>query len=379
MLLNEAPFLMTHDAASGYLGHGLVDAWTRTQEGGFKEQLSCGARALDARPKLDVDLGLVWHHGGVTIPMPFNDSIADVIEWCAGHPEDLVLLAVWDCVGDGCMHAATAALAALGVPMVSDCSDLRGMTLEQAETAAQLDGGGKLLALVGDTNPDGVACAYGNYNVSVTCSGFVEDLLLPSSSNSSQSLPSSAAAAATVAAVAAAAAPQEGRLVPLLEQCLREARVADPSTPAATLTGLQLEALTACGEGLRQSYDGETLRGLRDRTTYRCYQSDPSHTIPFSTMFSYLDAVAAQAPREDGQLVQMQALWQETAVTVVLGSLELSSLVRDERRSDLNAAIVAALQQGRWGWVNLLEVNNVCHNGPALLRALQGAATHEER
>ena len=65
--VNQAPFIMAHDTASGYLGDGLVNSWTKTQSVGMKEQLNCGARVFDARPKLDDSKGLVWHHGDVTV------------------------------------------------------------------------------------------------------------------------------------------------------------------------------------------------------------------------------------------------------------------------------------------------------------------------
>ena len=66
-LFNSVPMIMAHDAASGYLGGGLINAWTKTQSAGMREQLDCGARVFDARPELDEDKGLVWHHGDVTI------------------------------------------------------------------------------------------------------------------------------------------------------------------------------------------------------------------------------------------------------------------------------------------------------------------------
>jgi len=48
--LAMVPMIMTHDAASGYLGAGLVNKWTKTQTAGLAQQLACGARAFDARP-----------------------------------------------------------------------------------------------------------------------------------------------------------------------------------------------------------------------------------------------------------------------------------------------------------------------------------------
>ena len=56
-LLIHTPFILTHDAATGYLdsSSGLpekeVAKWAQTQAGNFSRQLECGARAFDVRPK----------------------------------------------------------------------------------------------------------------------------------------------------------------------------------------------------------------------------------------------------------------------------------------------------------------------------------------
>jgi hypothetical protein len=49
---NQYPFLMPHDAATGYLSAGLnpIHMWAKTQSGGFRQQAACGARAWDIRP-----------------------------------------------------------------------------------------------------------------------------------------------------------------------------------------------------------------------------------------------------------------------------------------------------------------------------------------
>ena len=67
----------------------------------------------------------------------------------------------------------------------------------------------------------------------------------------------------------------------------------------------------------------------------------------------------------------MQAIWQETAASVVLGTLHRSSLVLDEQRSGLNARLAAAIDAGEWSRVGLLEVNDVCDNGTEISAALR--------
>ena len=76
-LLTHVPMIMTHDAGSGYLGKGLVNRWTQTQSVGLGEQLQCGARAIDARPKRQGNK-TIWHHGGVGVDYAFSQSLTDV-------------------------------------------------------------------------------------------------------------------------------------------------------------------------------------------------------------------------------------------------------------------------------------------------------------
>lgn len=53
VMFNEAPSLMAHDAATGYLDTSSWDPvlrYAKTQSTGFTGQLECGARAFDLRP-----------------------------------------------------------------------------------------------------------------------------------------------------------------------------------------------------------------------------------------------------------------------------------------------------------------------------------------
>ena len=89
--LTRTPFLLAHDAASGYLGDSLVDRWAKTQSGGLRQQLDCGIRAFDARPLKTAD-DLVWHHGKVRISYPFARTLTDIVAWAEEHPSELILL-----------------------------------------------------------------------------------------------------------------------------------------------------------------------------------------------------------------------------------------------------------------------------------------------
>ena len=88
-------------------------------------------------------------------------------------------------------------------------------------------------------------------------------------------------------------------------------------------------------------------------------------------MFSMLDGVNKKGPPADGLLWQMQALWQEAADSVVIGTLKGSSLLKDEVESGLNGLLAEWMLNGSWPTANFLEVNNVCDQGPALLAAIR--------
>ena len=130
----------------------------------------------------------------------------------------------------------------------------------------------------------------------------------------------------------------------------------------------------------------EEVSGVSEsEVVYRCYDGDPRQGYPLDRLFDYLDATSLTMPPTDDptaplspdgtgrQLWQMQALWQETAESVVLGTLRRSSLLDDEIRSGLNAKLAAAVSSGRWqgSGISLLEVNNVCDGGAQLYGALK--------
>ena len=166
--LTHAPFILTHDAGSGYLPGGLVNGWTKTQSQGLAGQLECGARAFDARPLNDPDKGLIWHHGGVAVDYSFNQSIADIKTWCARNPDELVLMTVWDCEGKGCMEAVGAAALAQNVSNVQDCRAIQ-TTYGQAKAMGKLRTGGSFLIITGPPTPNAVACAITKYESSLAC------------------------------------------------------------------------------------------------------------------------------------------------------------------------------------------------------------------
>ena len=77
-------------------------------------------------------------------------------------------------------------------------------------------------------------------------------------------------------------------------------------------------------------------------------------------------------PPSDGSLYTAQALWEETAESIAVGTLHFSSLLKDESKSQLNSLLVERITSGVWNVskINMVEINNVCDGGVALKQVL---------
>eukprot|EP00754_Rhynchopus_humris_P038136 Rhum_TRINITY_DN20808_c0_g1::Rhum_TRINITY_DN20808_c0_g1_i1::g.172225::m.172225 len=165
LLLKEAPYLMAHDAATGYL-YGrkvsivqkIIDNWAVTQTGNFTEQLNCGANSFDVRPYVDTATNNVYlHHGKIDVKVPLASVVDEVTAWAHAQPASTppVLLVMAECGGTNCTQRVRAILKTAGVAAV-ECSEMPTLTYAAALKR------GKVLGF-----PDG--CTSDNYEVSVTC------------------------------------------------------------------------------------------------------------------------------------------------------------------------------------------------------------------
>ena len=168
-VLNEFPMIMVHDAATTYLlAGGIISQkvydFTKTQPtGGATELLRCGARAFDWRPQLKGG-ALQMHHGPILIEHSMSDAVDEMTSWCASSDE-LVVLGITDCDGgDACVAAVKALLTSKNISYVTDCGELKGLTVAAAKERALLPAGGHLLATFD--------CWQQNYNASIACRGF---------------------------------------------------------------------------------------------------------------------------------------------------------------------------------------------------------------
>lgn len=164
LLLSSASFLMSHDAATGYIkrtslsGGGVIASYGKNQVGTAYDQLNNGARALDLRPKYLNNGTVIFHHGMVNIPVTLEQLVSDVVRWCGENDDELVLLLASELGYESsedeysddnpAITAIASVYSALGVSYVH-CNDLYGLTVEETMEIAALSSGGYLLALDG--------------------------------------------------------------------------------------------------------------------------------------------------------------------------------------------------------------------------------------
>ena len=145
---------MTHNAATG---EDLVGFTGCDNQGDtpISQQLTCGARALDYRPRLESDGTVSAHHCTFCpVNVLMSTSVQNIINWLAANPDELVILYVSHFEGSGTVQerkdASSAVLTSLGVDMIreNECaSELAGLTIGDVKARAQLSSGGYLLAV----------------------------------------------------------------------------------------------------------------------------------------------------------------------------------------------------------------------------------------
>jgi hypothetical protein len=110
--------------------------------------------------------------------------------------------------------------------------------------------------------------------------------------------------------------------------------------------------------------------------TYTCYADSSTKDFPLNRMWDYVKKVVETTiPTEGNPLYSLQALWEETDSSIAIGEAHLSSLLDDEKRSQLNSLLTQRIKSGEIdsSKLNLVEINNVCDGGNELISALYGA------
>jgi len=312
LLLSSASFLLSHDAATGYIRAGQPNPWGqvitlygKNQVGDAYQQLDSGARALDLRPKLLANGTVLYHHGGVNIPVSMERLTSDVVRWCADNPDELVLLlhselayedssTAYDDNGNlAGISAMEGVYSSLGVPYL-ECGDVYGITVGEAMKLAVLPTGGYALALDGHDQYASF-CGKSNWIESqlVTC--------YPYGMNST-------------------------------------VRCTNPSNSVP-------------------------MQMLKD---YTLASANSDATDDYSTL-------GPPADLEAHPFNEIQALWQVDGKSAAAGLAHLSSLLEDNRRSHVNKEMVDMIWKGEFHSISLFAVDNVELNGNALLSVLRNA------
>ena len=103
-----------------------------------------------------------------------------------------------------------------------------------------------------------------------------------------------------------------------------------------------------------------------------CYAGPSGGEEAWKRMLAYQQqSTLLPAP---GQLWMTQLHWQSTAASITYGTLHGSSILLDEERGGVNAWVTDALRAGTFRNVALLELDNVCHGGAEVYRALLDVA-----
>ena len=339
-VLNEWPMIMVHDAATTYLreGHLLnrtVLDWTITQPPvGTAGELNCGARGFDWRPTLQAGGKVVMHHGSVTIDYPMEDAIDEIIDWCANNtqPEDLVVLGVTDCSGSGCAAAVQKLLASRSIKWVTDCTDLKGLTVAAARAKYELPGGGFMMAIFD--------CWNENYVPANACSGY----------------------GGTVA---------EHDKATARDSALTYTCYADSKTKVFPVKRM-MDYLDKVGNTPPDATGKlSTAQALWEETTESIC---PQHS------FAIAPNLTRNANNHQRPLVNDVAsskstvchLYCVSGTGIIIGTIHGSSLLLDESRSQLNKLVTSKVKANAWPHVSFVEINNVCDGGPQLWEALKG-------
>jgi hypothetical protein len=260
-----------------------------------------------------------------------QDSLDEIVTWCKANPSEMVVMHIWDCGSDGsgdCNALVQGVLDArevkgergggtitrfvhrfahrIAVPTrpsaVNDCGALVNVTVGEAKVLGTQSFGGILLPVLPTMGESGQGCSEANYDESIACWGGRNPFV--------------------------GGGGDEGQLDLILD-CIEEGGV-DLGKAYKALSEEERGKVEECrGE---YSGDGEGLEGgLKALFTYSCWDDSSTKEAPVKQMTDYMDKVSKAGPGE-APFYQMQALWEESTASVVIGELHLSSLVEDEEK-----------------------------------------------
>jgi hypothetical protein len=307
---------MSHDAATGYIKpgsfspSGITWQYSKNQVGSVYRQLDDGARALDLRPKLLSNGTVIFQHGSINIPVLFETLVSDAVKWCADNPDELVLLLSSDFAYQTSSSSA----------YVMD-DDFNGQ-----------DSRPRIVSAMGNI--------YETMGVTYAQCGEVYGL--------------------TIAEIMGMAElPMGGYLIALDGQDYYGTPCAKPNWVVNSLVGCY------------STYNNKTLS---------CAHRDQ---VKVDALKRYMLASANNEPTDYWYVLgppsniykyplnEVQALWQVTSASAVIGASRLSSILKDNEKSRLNEEIIDMIYDGQFNSISILAVDNVALHGNALLSVIR--------
>lgn len=153
----------------------------------------------------------------------------------------------------------------------------------------------------------------------------------------------------------------------------------------STLTYSQAQQLGALSEGgsliavvncMTEQYDS-TLNcygRTENKEKFACYDDSRGNnttSIAWDPFLVYMtEATGTDLTASSPNLWMAQAHWQSTALSITMGTLHRSSLLLDVERSGMNKWVENNVALGAFPYLNMLEVDNVCENGPQIYNAI---------
>ena len=347
LFLSEASFLMSHDSATGYIqpaniggsgsssssgggsssSHSLASSLTwqysKNQIGSVYQQLDDGARALDLRPKLLTNGTIIFQHGDINIGVTLEQVLADAVRWCTDnhqqhHSEEQ------DDTNSGEL------ILLLPSNFAYQKSQSSGFTDDDDSYGNNHNGVASIVSIM--------ESIYAQYNIPyVHCSDVY---------------------GMTVAEVMELAAlPTGGYMIAMDGQDYYGTPCAKPNWVEEELVPCYIKSLSCTH---RTSYLPSKLKSYILQSTNNDV-TDDKHTLgPPANLYQY-------------PLNEIQALWQVTSASAMIGMSRMSSILEDNRRSRLNEVLVSMIHQNEFQAISVLAVDNVALHGNAILSVLRTA------
>ena len=324
LLLSQASFLMSHDSATGYIKpyspsqSGVTWRYSKNQVGTAYQQLDDGARALDLRPKLLQNGTVIFQHGAINLPIRLETLVQDAVKWTTDNPDELVLL------------------------LASDFAYQSKSNNYKDDDDFDVQEDGDTPAIVSAMNT-----IYQKFSVPYYPCNQVYDMTIAE-------------------IIEMAALPTGGYLLALDGQDYYGTPCAKPNWVESQLVGCYSTSQNPNYESNKTisctRHNSEKLQALQ------------SYMLASSNNEATDSKYVLGPPANAWPLNEIQAFWQVTSTSAVIGLSQWSSILDDNRQSNLNAEVMEMIHSAeKFRAISILAVDNVALHGNALLSVLRTA------